>query len=151
MSIVIWSLRLIGCLTRWHSALSYKALILFFFTAVALKCHSVHSWVFYKKIRECIFKVCNHWPVGLDFPSLMLSADLWPLTLCCTSSWLVSLSFCWPLRASRQTTRRGGGGGGTQARRIQKKERVERRKAKWGMRGGGEEVDSDSDFRLSSI
>lgn len=51
--------------------------------------------------------VCDHWPVGLDFPLLMLSSDLWPLTLWCTSSRLVSLSFCWPLRVSQQTTRRG--------------------------------------------
>lgn len=46
----------------------------------------------------------------------MLSVDLRPLTLCCTSSWLVSLSFCWPLWAARQTTRRGGGGEGGERR-----------------------------------
>jgi len=62
--------------------------------------HVVHSWVFYKKIREFCFKVCIHWPAGLDFPLLILPDDLWPLTLCCTSSRLVSLSFSWPLRAA---------------------------------------------------
>lgn len=77
---------------------------------VLWKPFTAHGWLFYKKITEC-----NHRSLSLDFPSLKLSADLWPLTLHqFPIGWFV---FIWPLWAAPQTTRRPGEVWGSSERR----------------------------------
>lgn len=75
--------------------------------------------VFYKKIKEC-----NHWPLGLDFPSLMLPANLWPLTLWCiwSSNWSVCLSVTL-LGQPYGPPREAGGGERGEQRQSRERER----------------------------